>query len=182
MATKKLILDSDNQEEISVIGIASTLAAYRLIHHLNKQLPSAFIKQPDLPYYLSEKETLLLPLYHYYHPTSKNNWFILANNTAGQKKAIPAFRNVDFFMLIDSVPETEDLDDITSRMRKAQGIQMAINIRPSTIKPGAAPQRSGDAPHGATKGEKSGCHLMAKKPPHCRLIPLVGNEPVFLWQ
>jgi hypothetical protein len=117
-----------------VIGIASTLAAYRLIHHLNKQLPSAFIKQRDLPYYLSEKETLLLPLYHYYHPTSKNNWFILANNTAGRKKAIPAFRNVDFFMLIDSVLETEALDDITSRMRKAQGIQMAINIRPSTVK------------------------------------------------
>jgi len=41
---------------------------------------------------------------------------------------------VDFFMLIDSVLETEALDDITSRMRKAQGIQMAINIRPSTVK------------------------------------------------
>lgn len=134
MATKKLTLKSDTQSEITLIGVSTTLPDYRLIHHINKQLGAAFSKQPDLPYYLSDDETLLLPLYHHLHAQSRNNWFMLANGASTAKKVVPSLKNIDFFLLIDDVAGQDALEEILNPLRRVRSVQMATVINPAAVK------------------------------------------------
>ncbi len=134
MPGKKFTLECSSAEALSLIGIASTLAGYRLIHHINKNLNVDFSKQEDLPYYLTEKNVLQLPLYHCVHTPTQNNWFMLSNSGQKQKRAIPALKNVDFFLIIDAAESDAAIKDLLSNIRKIKGVQMATAVSASSIK------------------------------------------------
>ncbi len=134
MPGKKFTLECSSHEELSLIGITSTLAAYRLIHHINKNLDVTFSKQKDLPYYLTEKKVLQLPFYHCIHAPTKHNWFMFSNSGQEQKKAIPVLKNVDFFLIIDDLQSDATLKNLLSNIRKIKGVQMATTVSAASIK------------------------------------------------
>lgn len=134
MPGKKFTLEYSSHEELSLIGINSTLAGYRLIHHINKSLGVDFAQQNDLPYYLTEKNVLQLAFYHCVHAPTKNNWFMVSNSAQKQKKAIPALKNVDFFLIIDAIQSDEAKRNLLSKIRKIKGVQMAVAVSAASVK------------------------------------------------
>lgn len=134
MATKKLKIECSSHEELTLLGISSTLSDYRLVHYLNKQMNVAFARQDEMPYYLNEEKVLSLPLYHFFHELSKSNWFLLANTSASNEYMIPALRNMDYFFLVDDLITQAAKEDLLKRLRKVQGIQLATALKPSSIK------------------------------------------------
>lgn len=134
MPGKKFTLECSSHEELSLIGITSTLAGYRLIHHINKSLDIDFAQQEDLPYYLTEKNVLQLPFYHCIHAPTQNNWFMLSNSAQKQKKAIPALKNVDFFLIIDDMQSDAAKSNLLKHLRKIKGVQMATAISAASVK------------------------------------------------
>lgn len=134
MAKKKLKLECASHEEITLLGICTTLPDYRMIHYINKGMNVTFVRQQDLPYYKTEEQALLFPLYHFLNETSGNNWFVLSNTSSAHKKMIPAMKNIDFFVLIDDLLPADKVDDLLSKMRSVNGIQLASKIDISGIK------------------------------------------------
>lgn len=134
MAKKKLKLECASHEEVTLLGISSTLADYRLVHYLNKQMNVSFARQEAMPYCISEGKTLSLPLYHFFHELMENNWFILANTTQKHEYMIPALRNVDYFFLVDDLIAQASKKELLKQLRRVQGIQLASPVEPSSIK------------------------------------------------
>lgn len=128
MAGRKLKLESSSPDEITLIGISSTMEDYRLIHYLNKALRIDFVKIPELPFFVTPARELTVPLYHYYHNANENNWLILSNKSASNEFIIPQHKNLDFFLMIDDLIDKEEASELVRKLRQVKGISLALML------------------------------------------------------
>lgn len=128
MGVSKLRLESDSPDEATLIGISSALKDYRMIHYLNKSLRVDFAKIPDLPFSTTSTRVLSVPLYHYFHELSENNWIIFSNRSASNEFVFPQNRNLDFFLLIDDLINEEEVSKLVSRLRQVKDLLLAVSM------------------------------------------------------
>ncbi len=128
MAGRKLKLESSSPDEITLIGISSTMEDYRLIHYLNKALRIDFVKIPELTYFVTPSRELTVPLYHYFHNATENNWLILSNKSASNEFIIPQHKNLDFFLIIDNLIDEEEASELVRKLRQVKGISLALML------------------------------------------------------
>lgn len=134
MAVRKLKLDGDSPEEITLVGLSSALKDYRLIHYLNKGLRINFVRIPNLPYYITNTRMLSVPLYYYTHHISEKNWFIFSNRSYSNEFVLPQYKTLDFFLLIDDMPEQDATGGILRQLRNVKGIDLATNVDTNKVK------------------------------------------------
>ena len=119
---KKLRLDSDYDNDFTILGIASHLHDYRLIWSLNEKMHLHLIKMDDLKIFQDKKNEFNKFSMFYYEDvnTFKNYYFI--SNTGENGLLFPELKQINYLMFLKG--------NISSEMKKEliQNISSIVNV------------------------------------------------------
>lgn len=132
MAKKLSISKSINQQH-SVIGLSCAANDYRLLYFANKALGFYFNKLTDLPLYSKTDKLGDFSFYHFYNDEWRMNFYLFSNKNQSQV-AIPDYRNLDYFLLIDDLIEADFMREILNKLRSIPVLQAAMTIPSTNLK------------------------------------------------
>jgi hypothetical protein len=130
---KKLSVSKSVNHQHSVIGLSCLANDYRLLYFASKTLGFAFNKLEDLPLYGKKDKLGDFSFYHFSDKEKHLNFYLFSNKSQGQI-AVSAYRNFDYFLLIDDVISTDFQRELLHKLRSIPILQAAMNIPSSTIK------------------------------------------------
>jgi hypothetical protein len=131
---KKIRLDPAVAEVNAIIGIASQLRDYRLVHFINKHLGVQFASVDDLPYYDTKAgKAVPYPMFWFKDIDLRTDFCLLCNSN-GTSTLIPSLKQLNFFLLIQGGAYQNHIDEMVNGIRRIQGVQAAIAIAQSSIK------------------------------------------------
>jgi hypothetical protein len=131
---RKIRLEPAIAEVNAIVGIASQLKDYRLVHFINKHLDVQFASVDDLPFYDPKiGKPTLYPLF-WFKDNNLRTDFCLVSNSNGTTTLIPSLRQINYFLIIQGGAYQNHVDDIVSGIRRIQGVQAAIAIAQTSIK------------------------------------------------
>jgi hypothetical protein len=126
----KLSLDLD----FVLIAITAPLKDYVFCHQINTRLNLDFAKVEDHEVYFNIDEPPLAFSRYYFYIEQGDNEFYIINNRNSEGFLIPEMSRVDFFMIIHSYIDKEDLRYILTGLNKLPDIQVAAQIDPYKLK------------------------------------------------
>jgi hypothetical protein len=126
----KLSLDLD----FVLIAITAPLKDYVFCHQINTRLNLDFVKVEDHEVYFNIDEPPLSFSRYYFYIEQGDNEFYIINNRNSEGFLIPEMSRVDFFMIIHSYIDKEDLRYILTGLNKLPDIQVAAQIDPYKLK------------------------------------------------
>ncbi len=130
---KKLSVSKSVNHQHSVIGLSCLANDYRLLYFASKTLGFAFNKLEDLPLYGKKGKLGDFSFYHFSDNEKHLNYYLFANKNQGQI-AVSAFRNFDYFLLIDDVIAADFQRKLLNKLRTIPILQAAMDIPTSKIK------------------------------------------------
>ena len=130
---KKLSLSKSVDHQHSIIGLSCLANDYRLLYFASKTLGFAFNKLEDLPLYGKKDKLGDFSFYHFADEEKHLNYYLFSNKNQG-KIAVSAFRNFDYFLLIDEVIDAVFQRELLNKLRAIPILQAAMRIPASTIK------------------------------------------------
>ena len=126
----KLSLDLD----FVLIAITSSLKDYVFCHQINTRLNLDFEKIDDHEVFFNVDEPPLAFSKYYFYIEQGDNEFFILNNRNSEGFLIPEMSKVDYFMIIHSYIDKEDLSYILTGLNKLPDIQVAAQIDPYKLK------------------------------------------------
>lgn len=130
---KKLSVSKSVGTQHSIIGISCMSNDYRLLYFASKFLNFSFSKLIDLPLYGKKGKLGDFSFYHFSDEDNQLNYYLFANKNQG-RIAIPAYKNFDYFLLIDDEINSPNQRDLLSRLRAIPILQAAMNIPTNSLK------------------------------------------------
>lgn len=130
---KKLSVSKSVDHQHSIIGLSCLANDYRLLYFASKNLGFSFNKLEDLPLYGKKDKLGDFSFYHFSDEEKQLNYYLFSNKNKGQI-AVSAFRNFDYFLLIDDVIDAVFQRELLNKLRAIPILQAAMNIPVSTIK------------------------------------------------
>lgn len=130
---KKLSANIDYTAEFSFIGISCHLKDYRLSFFINQELGLNFKKIEDFLLEDEQKQSFNYALFYYRCPDTNNN-FCLISNHHPEKKLIQAFKQFDYFLLIQNNLSETKKKDLISNLKKIPNLLAAYEIEFKKIK------------------------------------------------
>lgn len=139
----RFVLDTAEMEEKffadkSLIGIVSTLPAYRFCWMLNERLGTRFVRMPEQDLVLQSKEKgkqqlHYFPLYQYAIPSNGSIFSIYTLKT-GNEVLLPEIKQLDYLWMIESSFAETEADEIAIYLRNLQDIQLAQILSADRLK------------------------------------------------
>jgi hypothetical protein len=131
---KKIRLEPAIGQVNAIVGIATQLRDYRLVHFVNQFLDVNLANVDDLPVFNPKLETFShFTLYLFHHPDLRTEFCLIANSN-GKGTLIPSLKQINYFLFLQGAAYKQHVDVMISNIRKIQGVQAAIAINPATIK------------------------------------------------
>jgi len=131
---KKIRLEPSAGQMNAIIGIATQLRDYRLVHFINQYLEIELANVDDLPVVNPKSETFSFhSLYLFHHPDLRTD-FCLVSNTDGTSTLIPSLKQINYFLLLQGAAYKQHVDSMITNIRKIQGVQAVIAINQASIK------------------------------------------------
>lgn len=126
----KLSLDLD----FVLIAVTASLKDYVFCHKINTNLHLNFEKIDDHEVYFNVDEPPRAFSKYYFYIEEGDNEFFIVSNRNSEGFLIPEMNKVDYFMIIQSYIDKEDLNNIISGLNKLPDIQVAAQINPLKLK------------------------------------------------
>ena len=126
----KLSLDLD----FVLIAITASLKDYVFCHQINTNLNLNFEKIDDHEVFFNIDEPPLSFSKYYFYIEAWDNEFFIVSNRNSEGFLIPEMNKVDYFMIIQSYIDKEDVNNILSGLNKLPDIQVAAQIDPIKLK------------------------------------------------
>ncbi len=121
--SKKLILDFEEEQQYSMIGISSGLKDYRLMFYLNKLAGFNFSRA--MPFVFTVKETVLqFSLYVYIDIQNMRNYYLISNK-ANAVKLIKEFKHFDYLLVMDGEMEDDFTANLAKQIKTVNGVMLA---------------------------------------------------------
>jgi len=134
MAKKKLSLQADQGDNISLIGISCHLKSYRLSFLLNTALYFKFKRIDDFQIPAPGDPLMLqFPFFKFDHPDLQNH-FCLIGNHHPQGKLLPALKQVDYFLMAKNPLEMANMEYFLKKIRGIPQVLAAYEIVPAKTK------------------------------------------------
>jgi len=130
---KKLSVSKSINNQHSIIGLACAASDYRLLYFANKALGFCFEKRSDLPLYGKIDKLGDFSFYHFYNDERRLNFYLFSNKNQSQV-AIPDYKNLDYFLLIDDLIEANLMREILNKLRSIPVLQAAMTIPSANLK------------------------------------------------
>ena len=126
----KLSLDLD----FVLIAITASLKDYVFCHKINTRLNLNFEKADDHEVFFNIDEPARAFSKYYFCSEEGDNDFFIVSNRNSEGFLIPEMNKVDYFMIIQSYIDKEDLNYILTGLNKLPDIQVAAQIDPVKLK------------------------------------------------
>jgi hypothetical protein len=131
---KKFRLESESDNDYTLIGIASHLKDYRLIWSLNETLDFGFVKMNDLRVFNDKlNETHTYPLFFYEHPDTFKTYYFIGNKNE-KTFLIPEHKQTHYFLLVKGVSTPSFLTETTMSIKNIKNVLTAHTINLSLLK------------------------------------------------
>lgn len=130
---KKLSSNIDYAAEFSFIGISCHFKDYRLSFFINQECGFKLSKIEDFVYEGNTEESITYPLFYYRCPDTNNN-FCLISNHHSEKKLIPAFKQFDYFLLVQNNLSEIKKRELISNLKKIPNLLAAYEINFKKVK------------------------------------------------
>lgn len=131
---KKFRLESENDSDFTLIGIASHLKDYRLIWSLNETLDFGFVKMNDLRVFNDKlNETYTYPLFCYEHSETFKTYYFIGNKNE-KTFLIPEHKQTHYFLLVKGLSSPSFLTEITSSIKNIKNVLTAHTINVPSLK------------------------------------------------
>ena len=131
---KKLRLDSDYDNNYTLIGIVSHQRDYRLIWSINEKMNLHLVKMSDLKIFQDKKNEInTFSFFYYDDPQTFKSYFFISN--IGEKGALfPEHKQTNFFLLIKgNVPQALN-DELMRSLNANEYVLTAHSIALLSIK------------------------------------------------
>lgn len=135
----KLVLDmaamqEDFFAETAMIGIASSVPAYRLCWLLNERFGINFVRDPEQNISLRKKDNqYYFAVYQYELPNSCHK-YLLYQLKNGKETLLPETKQLDFIWLLQTASPDEDAAEIAAILRSIPDIQLAQILSAEQLK------------------------------------------------
>ncbi|WP_442589516.1 IPExxxVDY family protein [Pedobacter sp. AW31-3R] len=126
----KLSLDLD----FVLIAITASLKDYVICHKINTNLNLNFEKMEDHEVFFNVDEPPRAFSKYYFYIEQWDNEFFMVSNRNSEGFLIPEMNKVDYFMIIQSYIDKEDVNNIISGLNKLPDIQVAAQIDPIKLR------------------------------------------------
>jgi len=130
---KKLSSNIDYTAEFSFIGISCHLKDYRLSFFINQECGLKLGKIEDFVNEGNFDESITYPLFYYRCPDTNNN-FCLISNHHSEKKLIQAFKQFDYFLLVENNLSANKKQELISNLKKIPNLLAAYEIDLKKVK------------------------------------------------
>ena len=130
---KKIKIDIDYAADYVVIGLVSSNSDYQLVHHINRALNTRFSKFDD---FIFNEGNDLKPGYAWffcYNEELKINIYLLANKHP-QVCLLPAYKKIDYFIIMENNIDKQQLNTILRNIRKIKSISGVFSLDVGKIK------------------------------------------------
>lgn len=130
---KKLSSNIDYAAEFSFIGISCHLKDYRLSFFINQELDLKLKKIEDFVQEDDQKNSFTYSLFYFRCPDTNNN-FCLISNHHSEKKLIQAYKQFDYFLLVQNNLSSMKKKDLISNLKKIPNLLAAYEIELGKVK------------------------------------------------
>ena len=139
MSNKKVLdvgaMQEDFFADTALVGIVSSLPAYRFCWMLNKHFAIDLVRVPDLDISIpgGEEGRLYFPIYQYAEPSSSSIYTIYKLKS-DKEVLLPEVKQLDYLWMIQgNAPET-DAAMISQSLREIPEVQLAQVLQPDKLK------------------------------------------------
>jgi len=120
--------------DTALIGIVSSLPAYRFCWLLNKHFAIDLVREPDMDISKpGEEETHYFPIYQYPEPSGSYVYTIYRLKSK-EEVLLPEVKQLDYIWMIQSSSPDADANNITQNLREIPDIQLAQILQPDKLK------------------------------------------------
>lgn len=129
---KKLKLTAEQGPGFFLIGIACHLKDYRMALLLNQKLHFRFYRIEDL---VSGEPGAgrQYAFFHHDHRDERRSYFLIENHHP-EGRLVPEQKGVDYFMVIDDIPETAIIEGLLKSIKEIPQVMAVFVVDPAKIK------------------------------------------------
>ena len=128
----RLTLKYELDLDFVLIAITSSLKDYMLCFKINRQLRTEFARIEELEVPVKDGFSFFSRYLHT-NPESETDFFLLANKGT-EGFLVPEMKGVDYFILIRSFIDDEDLNNLLEGLNKLPEIVVAVEVNPERLK------------------------------------------------
>lgn len=130
----KVTLKYELDLNFTLIAITCHLKDYRLCFYINKLTGSNFIKNDDHELWRSTNHSSFFTKYSYINHFEETESYLIGNKGINGGFLIPEMKGTDYFMIILSHIDEEDLSDLLNALNRIEQIVVASKIDPEKLK------------------------------------------------
>ena len=134
MVLNRKVLKFEIDLDFVLIAVTTSLKDYRICYYINKCLNFNFTRIDDLSLDTHVNGTpMLFSLYHYVWESTETDFYFIGNK-GSDGYLVPEMREADFFIMIKTYIDDDDLESMISALNKIPEIVAAVKIDPKKIK------------------------------------------------
>ncbi len=140
MSGKKVVLDMNATHEgffadTALVGIASSLPAYRFCWLLNSYFAIELVREPDMDISIPGEEGKVhhFPIYQFIEP-SGSSIYTIYKLKSDKEALLPEIKQLDYIWMIQSSNPDADAADIARKLRDIPDVQLAQVLQPDKLK------------------------------------------------
>ncbi len=121
--------------DTALVGIVSSLAAYRFCWLLNRYFAIDLVREPDMDISIPGEEGRVhyFPIYQYAE-ASGSCIYTIYKLKSDKEALLPEVKQLDYIWMIQSSSPDMDAADITQKLREIPEIQLAQVLQPDKLK------------------------------------------------
>ena len=131
---RKSLLEQANEKADALIGIASALPIFRLVHLLNQHSMLELVCEDDFPVYIEKSKKVFDFPFYYYENEDYRSSFCLVNNSNRETYLLPLHKQLSYLLIIKGAMPTDKISKLVSSIKSIPGIQLATLLNQSGIK------------------------------------------------
>jgi len=125
MIKKKIKFDSIFEvDDLSIIGISSSLPDYRLVWCINNILNFNFVKHDDFSFVPAKQDEAINFSFFQYHDKENFKWYYFLSNKNQNKFLINEFKSMDYLLLIKGVIDDILINETTAKIKNIKNVQL----------------------------------------------------------
>lgn len=124
-------------EDSALIGIASALPGYQMVHELNTAFDISLSREPELDICVQNKQDDAIKhfygIYEYNLPLSSDR-YLFYKLKSDKRALVPEIKNMDYLWLVQTLYADEEANKLCSLLRTMPFVQMAMVLEAGKIK------------------------------------------------
>lgn len=133
MARKSLLEQAFEQAD-AIIGIATALPIFRLVHLLNQHSRLKLECEDDIPIYIDKVKLLLEFPFYIHEDEDLRTSFFLVSNSNKTALILPSHKQLSYLLILKGAIPNDKISSLVISIKQIPGIQLATLLNQSTLK------------------------------------------------